>query len=177
MFIAVRAQGDPRALIRPAQAAVRAVDPQQPVSEIQTMGDLLASDLSGREFYTLLVGLFSVLAVSLAAAGIYGVISYFVVQKTHEMGIRLALGAARKELIGLVLRRALGIVFWGLLFGLAGVGISTLLISSVLFGVRPLDPLTLLAGISLLLLVGLAGALLPSLRGARLSPVAALRSE
>ena len=160
-----------------ARAAVAAVDLQQPVSEIQTMGDLLDSDLSGREFYTLLVGLFSILAVSLAAAGIYGVISYLVVQKTHEMGIRLALGAERRKLVGLVLGRSLGIVFWGLLFGLAGVGISTLVISSVLFGVRPLDPPTLLAGIFLLLLVGCSAALLPSLRGTRLSPVAALRSE
>ena len=155
MFITLRAQSDPMELTQPARAAVAAVDPQQPVSEIQTMGDLLDSDLSGREFYTLLVGLFSILAVSLAAAGIYGVISYLVVQKTHEMGIRLALGAERKKLVGLVLGRALGIVFWGLLFGLAGVGVSTLVISSVLFGVRPLDPMTLLAGMSLLLLVGL----------------------
>jgi hypothetical protein len=177
MFITLNAVGDPRELIRPARAAVLAVDPLQPVSEIQTMGELLASDFSGREFYTLLVGLFSLLAVFLATAGIYGVISYFVVQKTHEMGIRLALGAARKELVTLVLGRALGIVFWGILFGLGGVLVSTRIIASLLFGVRPLDPLTLLGGVCLLLLVGVTGALLPSLRGTRLSPVAALRSE
>jgi len=177
MFITLNAEGDPRELIRPARAAVLAVDPQQPVSEIQTMGDLLASDFSGREFYTLLVGLFSALAIFLAAAGIYGVISYFVVQRTHELGIRLALGAARRGLVTLVLRRAMKIVFWGLLFGLAGVVVSTRVISGLLFGVRPLDPLTLAGGASVLILVGAAAALLPSLRGTRLSPVAALKSE
>ncbi len=141
------------------------------------MGELLASDFSGREFYTLLVGLFSLLAVFLATAGICGVISYFVVQRTHELGIRLALGAARKELVSLILRRALGIVFWGILFGLGGVLVSTRIIASLLFGVRPLDPLTLLGGVCLLLLVGVTGALLPSLRGTRIFPVAALRSK
>jgi len=177
MIITLNAEGDPRDLIRPARAAVLAVDPQQPVSEIQTMGDLLASDFSGREFYTLLVGLFSALAILLASAGIYGVISYFVVQRTHELGIRLALGAARRGLVTLVLRRAMKMVFWGLLFGLGGVLVSTRIISGLLFGVRPLDPVTLMAGVSFLILVGGAAALLPSLRGTRLSPVAALKSE
>jgi len=177
MFLTLNTEGDPGALVRAARAAVLGVDPFLPVSEIQTMGELLASDFSGREFYTLLVGIFSVMAVLLAAAGIYGVISYFVVQKTHEMGIRLALGSARRELVFLVLRRAVTIVFWGLLFGLGGVLVSGVILSSLLFGVRPLDPATLLAGAGLLLLVGVAGALLPSLRGTRLSPVAALRSN
>jgi len=177
MLITLNAEGVPRELVRTVRAAVLAVDPLQPVSEIQTMGEILASDLSGREFYTLLVGLFSVLAVLLAAAGIYGVISYFVAQRTHEMGIRLALGAGRRGLVTLVLRRALKIVFKGLLFGLGGVWVTTRIISGLLFGVRPLDLPTLLGGISLLLLVGVTAALLPSIRGTRLSPVAALRSE
>jgi len=177
MLITLNAEGVPRELVRTVRAAVLAVDPLQPVSEIQTMGEILASDLSGREFYTLLVGLFSVLAVLLAAAGIYGVISYFVAQRTHEMGIRLALGAGRRGLVTLVLRRALKIVFKGLLFGLGGVWLTTRIISGLLFGVRPLDLPTLLGGISLLLLVGVTAALLPSIRGTRLSPVAALRSE
>ena len=177
MFITLNADGDPMELIRPGRAAVLAVDPLLPVSEIQTMGEILASDLSGREFYTLLVGLFSALAVLLAAAGIYGLISYFVVQRTHELGIRLALGAARPGLVSMVLRRAFRIVLFGILLGLGGVWASTRVISGLLFGVRPLDPLTLLGGVSILLLAGGAAALLPSLRGTRLSPVEALRSE
>jgi putative ABC transport system permease protein len=177
MFISLNTRGEPRDLIRPARAAVLSLDPLQPVSEIQTMGDILASDFSGREFYTLLIGLFSGLAIFLAAAGIYGVISYFVVQRTHEMGIRLALGANRSGLVALILRRAVKIVVAGLILGLAGAWVATQIIESLLFGVSPLDPRTLGAGVTLLLVTGLAGALLPSLRGTRLSPVAALRSE
>jgi len=177
MVITLNSEGDPQGLVPTARAAVLAVDPLQPVSEIQTMGEVLASDLSSREFYTLLVGLFSVLAVLLAAAGIYGVISYFVAQRAHEMGIRLALGAGRRGLVILVLRRAFKLVVEGVLLGLAGVWVSTRIISGLLFGVRPLDPPTILGGVGLLLLVGLTAALLPSIRGTRLSPVAALRSE
>jgi ABC-type antimicrobial peptide transport system permease subunit len=100
-----------------------------------------------------------------------------VVQRTHELGIRLALGAARPRLIRLVLSRALGIVFWGLAFGSVGVWVTTRIISGLLFGVQPLDPPTLFGGGALLILVGVAAAILPSLRGTRLSPVAALKSE
>lgn len=177
MYLTLDAQGDPRELIRPARAAVLSVDPLLPVSNIRTMGEMLATDLSGREFYTLLVGLFSALAVLLAAAGIYGVISYFVAQRTQELGIRLALGAARKGLVLLVLRRALVIVFWGLVVGLAAAWIASRIISGLLFGVGALDPTTLMTGVGLLVFVGLTAALVPGLRGTRLSPVAALRAE
>jgi predicted permease len=177
LYLTLDAQGDPRELIRPARAAVLGVDPLLPVSNIRTMGDLLATDLSGREFYTLLVGLFSLLAVLLAAAGIYGVVSYFVAQRTPEMGIRLALGAARKGLVLLVLKRALVIVFWGLVAGLAAVWAFTRIIAGLLFGVRALDPGTLMTGVAVLVLVGLVAAMVPGLRGTRLSPVAALRAE
>jgi len=177
MYITLNTAGDPHEQTRQARAAVLAVDPLQPMSEIQTMGEILESDLSGREFYTLLVGAFSALAVLLAAAGVYGIISYFVVQRTHELGIRLALGAARRRLLTMVLRRALGIVFWGVLFGLAGVWVSTRIISGLLFGVRPLDLPTILVGVGLLVAAATTAALLPGLRGTRLSPVSALRSE
>lgn len=177
MYVILDAQGDPRELIRPARAAVLSVDPLLPVSNIRTMGELLSTDLSGRGFYTLLVGLFSALAVLLAAAGIYGVISYFVAQRTPELGIRLALGAARNGLVLMVLRRALVIVFWGLAVGLGAAWVTSRIIAGLLFGVAALDPMTLLAGIGVLVLVGFVAALLPGLRGTRLSPVAALRTE
>jgi len=177
MFMTINAVGDPRDVVRPVREAVLAVDPIQPVSEIQTMGEILASDLSGREFYTLLVGLFSGLAVFLAAAGIYGVIAYFVAKRTQELGIRLALGADRGALVSMVLRQALRPVLWGIGLGLAGTWATTRMISGTLFGIQPLDPTTILGGTGILVTVALAGALLPALRGTRLSPVTALRLE
>ena len=104
-------------------------------------------------------------------------ISYFVAQRTREMGIRMALGAVRAGLVVLVLRQAMRILFWGLLIGMAGVWASTRVISGLLFGVRPLDVPTLVTGLGILLGGGFLAALLPGLKGTRISPVAALRGE
>ena len=177
MFLTIAADGDPEGLIGPARQAVLSVDPLQPVSEIQTMGQILAAQLSGREFYTLLISLFSALALLLAAAGIYGVISYFVLRRTRELGIRLALGAGYSGVIGLVVRRALGIVWLGLLFGMGGIFVSTRIIGSLLYHIRPLDVPTILYGVGFLVVVGLAASLIPAFRTTRISPVTALRME
>ncbi|UCG88548.1 MAG: FtsX-like permease family protein [Gemmatimonadota bacterium] len=177
MFLILSADGDPATLIVPARDAVLSVDPLQPVSEIQTMGQILATQLSGREFYTLLISLFSALALALAAAGIYGVISYFVVRRTRELGIRLALGAGPRGIITLVVRRALWIVGLGLLLGVGGVFVSTRIIGSLLYHIQPLDILTILCGIGFLLVVGVVASLIPAVRTTRISPVTALRME
>jgi predicted permease len=177
LYLTVRAERDPLGLVQLVREEVLRVDPNLPVSQIRTMGDLLASQMSGREFYTLLVGFFSVLALGLAAAGIYGVVSYFVARRTHELGIRLALGAGQSGLLTLVVRRAAAIVFTGLGMGIIGVLVTNPLIASLLFGVHPLDIPTLAGGLLLLLCVGIGAALLPGYRATRLSPVAALRSE
>jgi putative ABC transport system permease protein len=177
MYLTVMAEGDPATLIRPIRDAVLAVDPQQPVSEIRTMGEILAVDMSGREFFTFLIALFSALALVLAAAGIYGVISYFVVRRTRELGIRLALGAGQRGLLILVIRRALWIVGIGLVFGVAGIFGSTRIIANLLYGVEPLDLTSIFGGIGFLLLVGLVAALIPAFRTTRISPLTALRAE
>ncbi len=177
MFITVSAAGDPRDLIRPVRQAVMGVDPNQPVSEIRTMGEIVDSQMAGREFYTLLIGLFSALALVLAAAGIYGVISYYVAQRTRELGVRVALGANRAGLVRLVARRALSLVVAGIFVGLAGMAVATLIVSSLLFGVGPVDLPTLAGGLGSLLAVGAAGAFIPSVRATRLSPVEALKNE
>ena len=177
MFLSLSSAGDPRDLIRPARAAVLSVDPNQPVSEIRTMGEIVGSQLAGREFYTFLIGLFSLLALGLAAAGIYGVISYFVAQRTRELGIRVALGAGHAGLMGLVVRRALLLAIAGVVVGLGGVFVATIVVSSLLYGVSPLDLPTLGGGVGLLLAVGVAAALVPGFKATRLSPVEALRTE
>jgi len=177
MYLTIFAEGDPAGLIRPVRAAVLAVDPLQPVSEIRTMGEILSADMSGREFYTLLIGLFSALALFLAAAGIYGVISYFVVRRTRELGIRLALGAGQAGLLKLVVRRALRIVGFGLVFGVVGVFGSTRIIASLLYGVEPFDLTAILGGVAFLLVVGLIASMIPAFRTTRISPLTALKAE
>ncbi len=177
MLLIISTEGDPAALIGPAREAVLSVDPQQPVSEIQTMAQVLAAQLSGREFYTFLIGLFSVLALVLAAAGIYGVISYFVVRRTHELGIRLALGAGHSGVIGLVVRHALWIVGFGLLLGIGGIFVSSRIIGSLLYHIRPLDIPTILYGVGFLIVVGVVASLVPAFRTTRISLVTALRIE
>jgi predicted permease len=177
MFITVSAAGDPGDLIRPLRQAILAVDPNQPVSEIRTMGEIVDSQLAGREFYTLLIGLFSALALGLAAAGIYGVISYYVAQRTRELGVRVALGASRVGLVRLVARRAMTLVVAGVFLGLAGMAVATIIVSSLLYGVGPVDLPTLAGGMASLLAVGAAGAFIPGVRATRLSPVEALRNE
>jgi len=177
MFITLSAQGDPATLVQPVRAAVLSMDPNQAVSEVQTMGQILDSQIAGREFYTFIIGLFSVLALGLAAAGIYGVVSYFVAQSTRELGIRVALGAARAELVRMILSRAFRIIAAGLAIGLLGVGASALVVESLLFGVGRLDPVALLGSAILLGGVGTLAALVPCIRGSRLSPMTALRSE
>jgi len=153
------------------------VDPLQPVSEIRTMGQILAAQMSGREFYTMMIGLFSALALLLSAAGIYGVVSYFVVRRTRELGIRIALGAGQRSLIELVVRRALWIVGVGLVIGMAGIFGSTRVIAGLLYGIEPLDLTAIFGGVGFLLVVGFAAALIPAFRTTRISPLTALRVE
>jgi putative ABC transport system permease protein len=177
MLLTLSADGDPATLIGPAREAVLSVDPLQPVSEVTTMGQILSAQLSGREFYTLLITLFSLLALVLAAAGIYGVMSYFVVRRTRELGIRLALGAGHSGVVSLVVRRALWIVGFGLLLGMGGIFVSTRIIGSLLYNIRPLNVPTILYGVGFLMVVGVVASLIPAFRTTRISPVTALRME
>jgi predicted permease len=177
MLIVLNAEGDPNELVAGARSAVGGVDPLLPLSEISTMGEILEQDLAGRESLTTLIGILSILALVLAAAGLYGVISYFVARRTHELGVRLALGADRSRLVGMVVRKALALVALGLVVGAGGLWLSTRILASLLFGVGPLDPPTIIGCVVLLVVVGVGAALLPGLRATRLSPVNALRVE
>jgi ABC-type antimicrobial peptide transport system permease subunit len=177
MLIAVSGSGNPADLVQPVRNAVLRVDPNLPVSEIRTMGEILEGQMAGPHFFTFVIGLFSALALGLAAAGIYGVIAYFVAQSTRELGIRVALGAARSGLIRLVLFRALRIIGFGIFIGLGGVLASTVVIRSLVFGVDPLDLPTVVFSALLLASTGGIAALIPCLRGTRLSPTETLRAE
>jgi predicted permease len=175
--LVVRSTRDVTALALPVQKEIAALDSDLPVSDVLTMEQVIGKSASGARFDAVLVLLFAVLALILAAVGLYGLLSYLVTQRTSEIGIRVALGARRPAVLQMMLLDGLRPTVIGLLLGLMGGAISSQLIRSVLFGVRPLD-LTIFVLVALVVLaVALAASFFPSWRASRLDPVAALHCE
>jgi putative ABC transport system permease protein len=167
----------PEALAAAAGAAVRAVDPGVAITAVRPMPEVMAASLGRPKFYLALLGTFGAVALALAVAGIYGVLSYAVAQRTREFGIRTALGSTAREILGLVTRQAMVLVAIGIGLGLAGSLAVTRLLGSLLYGVSPLDaPAWILATVTLAL-AGLLAALVPAWRATRADPVVALRAE
>lgn len=177
MFLTLATRGEPLALIGGVRREIAAVDPAQAVSRIRTMEEIVGEQLSRREFYTVLIASFSLLALILAAVGSYGVISYFVAGRRHEIGIRIALGAANAGVVHLVARRTFLLTVAGVLLGFLGVLGSGRLLRGLLYGVAPLDPGALLGGGACLLAVSTLAAVLPALRATRVPPATAFRGE
>ncbi len=175
--IYVRTTLAPMTLAEEVREAIWAVNPNQPIGSVQAMKAHVGAQVAQPRFFTLLVLLFAGTAVALAALGIYGVISYFVGRRTAEIGVRLALGATGRDVIGLVLRRALVVAVAGLLVGLATALWLSRLLAGLLYEVSPQDPAVFVAVGSLLLLTAIAAALAPAVRAARLDPHQALRTE
>ena len=173
----VRAAGDPTALVASIRHQVEMLDQDQPISDVSTMDQAVAQAQAGHRFPMLLLGLFAALALVLAGVGIYGVMSYSVNQRLREFGIRMALGAAHRDLLGAVLKRGVGLAAIGLGSGLAGAIFLTHLMSRLLFGVRPTDPFTLILVSLTLAGVALLACLIPARRAANVDPVVALRHE
>jgi len=177
MYALIRTAGDPMALVRAAQAAVWAIDPNQPIHSTRTVEGILAASQASRRFTTLLLGLFSMVALALAAIGIYGVIAYSTAQRTQEIGIRMALGARRADVLRMVLKEGLMIGSAGLTFGIAAALALSRFLSGLLFGVGARDPITFVAlPFGLLLVTGLA-TLIPAARAVRVNPIVALRGD
>ena len=177
MTITVKTAVDPGTLATPVKAALARIDPEQPVSSIRTMDDVLADSVSGRRFPMLLLTLFSGVALTLSAIGVYGVVSYLVSQRTREMGIRVALGARRRQVVQLVVGHAMRPIVAGLLIGVSGAVWSGRLLSTLLYSVKPTDP-AVLAGIAAIL--GTTAAIacwVPARRAATVDPLVALREE
>jgi len=177
MYLVIRADVDPLSLVDPVRHAVWAVDRYQPISEVSTMKQILSSQFARQKFNTILMGLFSAIAIVLVTAGVYGVVSYFVAQSTHEIGIRMALGAGRARVLCSTIGRGLELVSIGVLLGVAGVFASTQLIRSMLYGASPTDLRTIIAGVLFLVIVGVLALLIPAQRAARVDPLLALRNE
>ena len=168
---------DPRTLTSAIQAAVHSVDKDQAVADLQTLDQIKAGTVSGDRMQTMLLGIFAGLALLLAAIGIYGVISYSVTQRTHELGIRAALGASRGSLLNMVIRRGMRLTALGIGIGLAGALALTRLLGSLLFGISPRDPITLVVVALVLSSVALLACYIPARRAAAVDPMVALRYE
>jgi putative ABC transport system permease protein len=176
-FLVAKTEGDAMSAVAAIRQEVAQVDPNQPISRVRTMEGVLSSSLSRRRFHTLLIGIFATIALILVAAGIYGVMSFFVAQRTHEIGIRVAMGAGWAGVQKLVLRQGLKLAAVGVAVGLVGVFATTKLTASMIYGVSPTDPATLAGGMAFLVGLGLLGSLIPALRASRVDPILALRDE
>jgi putative ABC transport system permease protein len=177
LAIFLRGHMDAAAIPEEVREQVQAVDPTLPISGSQTLNETVSASLAERRFSMRIVGLFAVTALFLAGLGIYGVISYMVSERTHEIGIRIALGADNKNILQMVFRQGLGLAITGAVAGLAGALIVSRLMAGLLYGVRPTDPVTF-AGVALLLMgVALVACYLPARRALRVDPVIALRHE
>jgi putative ABC transport system permease protein len=173
----MRTAGNPRAMASTIRAVLRMAAPTAILSNVTTVQQQLSGQLAPRYFQTSLLGLFSLLALVLAMVGIYGVMHYAVTQRTHEIGIRMALGAQRRNIVNTILRQGLAMACGGLALGIALDWAATRLLSRLLFGVMPFDPVTLLSVTLLLFGVAFLASLLPALRGASIDPMQALHSE
>jgi len=177
MRVALRTKSDPAAVTGSVRDAIHAIDPDLPLAKVATLTTLVDDSMAQPRFSVFLLGAFGVLALLLASIGMYGVISYSVLQRTQEIGIRMALGAQRRKVFGMVLGQGARLAGLGIAIGLVAALGVTHLMASFLYGVRPTDPLTF-AGVSLLLLgIALLACYLPARRAMRVDPMVALKYE
>ncbi len=177
MVVIARATTDAATLAPDIRAALRSLDRDQPPSKITTLDELLSDQLAKPRFYTALLGSFAAVGLLLAAVGIYGVMSFAVARRTHEFGIRMALGAERADILGLALGTGMRVTAIGAGLGLAGALAATRLVGSLLYGVKPGDPLTLACVTLLLIGVALGACYLAARRATAVDPNAALRCD
>ena len=177
MTLMVRTASDPANFTAAIRRAVLQVDKEQPLSNLQTLNQLLSTSIAQRRFSLWLLGVFAVVALVLAAIGVYGVLSYAVTQRTHEIGIRMALGAARRDVLKLIVRHGMFLTLLGVALGLAASFALTRWMTTLLFSVSPTDPLTFAVIALLLALVALLACWLPARRATKVNPMVALRCE
>jgi predicted lysophospholipase L1 biosynthesis ABC-type transport system permease subunit len=167
----------PTSVLEGMRAEIRRAAPDLPIAATLTMDEAVSASVAAPRFRTLLLGLFATAATLIATCGLYGLMAYAVTQRRREIGVRMALGATRRDVLRLVLTHALRVVAAGLVVGLAGAAGVTRVLQRFLFGVTPTDPLVFTAVTLLLLAVGLIAAWLPARRATRIDPWAALRAE
>jgi putative ABC transport system permease protein len=177
MSIVIRSTVDPASLVASVRNAVPEIDKTVPITEIEPMERLVTESVMQPRFNMVLLGMFGGLALLLSAAGIYGVTAYTVTQRTHELGIRLALGAQLRDVLRLILKQGLAMILLGLAIGLVAAFALTRLLKTLVFGVSTTDPLTFIAITSLLAGVALLACYVPARRATKVDPLVALRYE
>jgi putative ABC transport system permease protein len=175
--LVVSTKRDAASVVGAVRQAVWSVDKDQPISDVRTMDQVVAAAISKERFQSLLLGLFAALALLLACVGLYGVISYSVAQRTHEIGVRVALGAKPVDVLRLVIRQGMGLTIVGLILGVAVGSVVTRVLSDMLYGVSTRDPLTFAGAPLLLLVVAFLACYIPARRATRIDPLVALRYE
>jgi putative ABC transport system permease protein len=177
LAMVVKTSNDPRALISSATREVQAMDSELPVFSVKTMDEYVSSSVAAPRFNTTLLAIFASVALVLTVIGLYGVMSYSVAQRTNEIGIRMALGAQTRDVLGLIVKDGVKIVGVGLMLGMGGALLLSRLLESLLFGVTTRDPVTFLLIAGLLSLVAMLACYIPALRATRVDPLDALRCE
>jgi putative ABC transport system permease protein len=176
-FLVIRTSGDPAGLEKPLQTALHEMDKSVPLYQISTLENYISKSAAGPLFQTLLLSGFAGIALLLSALGLYGLLSYMVVQRTPEIGLRMALGAQKSDVLSMIVRRGLTLAMAGLGAGLFVSAMMTRLLSGMLYGIRPSDPITFVTVTAILLLVSLGATGLPAYRAACLDPLKTLRQE
>ncbi|HKV63365.1 MAG TPA: ABC transporter permease [Candidatus Acidoferrum sp.] len=177
MFFVIRTASTPAAISSGAQQAIHSIDATQPISRIMSLESYVDLSVQGRRFALILIGAFAAIALALSVVGIYGVTAYSVAQRTREIGIRIALGAQRGELLGLLLRQGMQLVVYGVIAGVIASVALTRFLATLLFDVQPTDRLTFASVVLLLAAVSAVACFLPARRAMRVDPVVALRHE
>jgi predicted permease len=173
----VRTSGDPASLVAAVRKAAAGVDTRVPIAGVKTLSEQVSESLRAEKLVARLVGAFGLLALVLACVGLYGILSQAVARRTNEVGIRMALGANRGDVLGMVLREAGILVGLGIAIGIPGALVASRLLTSQLFGISPFDPATLAGSALLLAAVAIVAAFVPARRAARIEPMRALRAE
>ena len=177
LTLVVRSSGDAASLAPEVRAAIHSLDRNVPISEVQTMDQVVRTATGESRFYLVLLGVFAGVALVLAAVGVYGVMSYSVSRRIHEIGIRMALGAARHDVLRLVVWKGVVLAASGIAVGLAGALVLTRLMSGLLYGTKPTDPAAFVAAVVVLGAVAIAASYIPARRAAKVDPMVALRYE
>jgi predicted permease len=176
-YLAIRTAGDPLALQGALRAAVRDLDKSAPVYQVSTLEDYISKSVAQPRFQTFLFACFAGIALILATIGLYGLLSYMVVQRTLEIGLRMALGAQRTDVLGLIARRGMALALIGVATGVVIAVVMTRLLAGMLYGIRPTDPLTFAATAMVFLLVSIVASSMPAYRAARMDPMKTLREQ